>query len=1076
MFTQPSPNESDPIKKDLKGAVVASAVHIVTEKVDNNIPGVKYWAGPKIIATELALDFYRRVRAAKADHRSQSTTETLVCSAAGTFVGGIVHAAGSSAVAVAAPETMGGALLALGAVHLFGKHVGDGVQKTCHAITRQFAHPVLEPSTDLAIQSKQKELAALFLSTRKSFQPEVLDAPLEKIFGKENKEQINYTKEQFNHLQMLPQKAKEFSSEFKKTGLSPQLKEGKETTQRLQSSFHKFSETTAPLAQFVSGLGQLTGSRELQQIGVGIGSAVQIGETIAAVLVGSVNPVLGILGIAGCLSSLTGLFSHDEDPHAEAMQYIIPILYQMWSEFRAEFALLHKEIRALADMVTEGFVYLDHLMRNQHEAVIAKLDKINSNLLDSKSVMVEAIRECHLEAPAIIITEMKKSDAKGEAGKKPQKLSNQMFHWVQYEGGLCRGMHTGTHEQKTINIKDDKDFHKLNNLLKNPEELDSLVGFLATMAKQLVNGDQFKEVNTNALFNPELWSRMTDAYVVFRSQFIQEIQDKNNEDLDSVLDAGCEFFNFVWLVCSTPELYSVLFKGYEDALLGIQNIISDNVANENKAINDKKEESDSFPVVDISQKAEDIIDACKNKMPLWYKLDFYYSDAYQNNKLVNCNGLQGKYGEIRKEDRSEISAKIPPHFILLEYLRMANFNFLYQEMGTKSHLCIQWQFHDKPFCIILTADFKPISNGLFDRVSLDKNRNAKETRLKQVWNKIGLLQSPAVPDKPLLEKIKTEALNRINAWLLSKRKKISEDIQKQLDIAYQKLDGFLNLLRCYSHFAGFGKTEISKLYSSTQLKAAIEGSIKDVNLPIFMPHTALSSDLKTIKDNILKIVGSSELENFQSIYFQKVYQSLFALETLKFQSSVLCEIKLNNQITTQNELSESLSRMAEELLTPYYNMFSRWKSFHTHWLNSLKDEAKEDDAYENCQKHYGELSKLFNEIDKLLENKNWKDLIVSIKNLEQLSKELHNDFLTLNLFASGEPYYRLKLIGLNKQKLQKFTDDIQQLSSVVDSVTSKASTSKSPFTYRHGMFLQPTQPTGTTVSQEQQSTVRASAS
>lgn len=499
-----------------------------------------------------------------------------------------------------------------------------------------------------------------------------------------------YAKTQLDGFKEFRAKAKQFANEIEK---NKTIKDQKVRLQQFKDSFDHFAGYAMPLANLVAGLGQIQGSPELKKIGVGVGSALQMGEMLTSLAAGLINPAFAVMGVTGCLMNLAGLFGEEEqNPLAEGMQQIISTLHEMWKEIRQEFKQLHEEIQRLAKKIDEGFIHIEKLMRNQHGALIEKLNEISRDQLDAKHVIVASIREHDSRAPDKLITDMALSSSAAKTVENPQKLTNDMFYWIKDRGGLCGGMHTGVHEQKSIHNE------KINDLLNDPANIDSYLGLLAEVVRQDLKNDDCKDINPKALINPQIWCQLTDAYIAYRNRFIDEIHDENNSQIDSVMYAGNEALKLFLTIRSKPKLYENVLQGYDNTLKEIQTLWLENlenIAKENEKINNKAKLPGSITDIKLEQKV--ILEAFKAKVPLTTPI----SVELFNIKLE----AQHSYESVNENSRAALNEKIDPAFIALAHWNLATFRMHYDRFGQPElNFYVYFKLNNKEHKILI-ADF-----------------------------------------------------------------------------------------------------------------------------------------------------------------------------------------------------------------------------------------------------------------------------------------------------------------------------------------------------------------------------------
>ncbi len=815
------------------------------------------------------------------------------------------------------------------------------------------------------------------------------------------KSPAGYAKTQLDNFKELPTKTKQFAQDVKRI---KSMTDSKEKNQQLKIAFNQFADYAMPLANFASGLGQISGSSDLQKFGIGVGNAIQIGEMLTSCMAGMINPVFAVTGIASCLMNLAGLFGNDDesnDPIMEGIQQVISTLHAMWSEFRYEFKLLHAEIHMLMNMVCS----LGNRMDAQHQIMLASLDNLSGGINDAKQVLQSELRDIHLEPLQQVCTQIQLilNNNKSVDLKNLQKIRDDLFHWIQFDGGLSRGLQTGASE-KSIDVKNTDEFNKVNNVIKDPTKVDNLLGFLARTAEMLLPSAKWSSLNKTVLPSLEHWCALTRLYILIHNHFFSQLRGDNNFQLQQIAKTGENILQFMELIQTTPEFFATLFKGYQDALIEIQNIIKDAITSENAKITEDiekvyptaKDSKEEKICVDISQDVTTIINGFKGKMPLTTPVSV---------KLFNdSKEKQHSYDSVKVEERVEINSKIDAELITLAYLGLGKFRMENDVVSNPNFdFRIYFTFNgDKQEHYIVHVDFM---SSLCGR-EWDWRSPHEMWRYKSIWRRGAGVENPRHPSTLNIPVLQTKAKSKLAEYLQLHRKAVKETyiLDKRWKPALNKVDSYLKLLKAYAHLAGFQSNELqllSRLCDSQQIEKQMDVYIADEKLLMSSPHKNFGfmrnfSEFEFVKEVILSKIKNPDGDYFQNEDAHKVKLMLVGLGLLA-RNNVLkpAKVLLKEPL---NELSDKYSKLINTL----------WKKLWVpKWFDKLSEEAKQSDAYKSCQSNIDSAETNLCALRKMLENPTATsaEIIKVFIILKDFCIAIHCSFKSLNLYVeSGEKY------------------------------------------------------------------------
>lgn len=877
------------------------AIHSAFHKLKHHARLAAGYLKPKLVFIDNVLDISHRMQHS-AGSSAHSPVENLVCPVFGTTVRGAatltggIFLVGSNAVTLPGRILLGGTGM-LGAA-LLNHHAtlaGNHAQGECHnafALGRKFQQSekelhslnhFLQQSPNAEIQNKQRQLAGLLLEATRRPQSAAfknnLDKNLRDILGEKNDVAVRQVKKEIEQLDALPTQAKNLKQEYK--NIPRDEKSKLPQTEKFQQSFHTFSQAAASTSQLCYTIGKLTGNPALQKIGAGIGSVVQIASSIPAIFsagasLAAINPIIGVF--AGC-AALSGLFGDNEADNGMAemfdqvTQAIVQPLYAMWAEFRHEFKLLHEEIHMMMEMIGS----LHNTVNAQHQVVVARLEGLSRSLNDSKHVLREDMRNIHLEPPHQLCTQIEALINSNESRDQTflETLRVNLFHWLRIKGGLCRGLQTGMNE-KAIDIKCDAGFNQIKNVIKDPAELKNLLGFLAEAAQVILR--KKLTADKDALPPIELWCELTRLYIFLNNRRFNNKDEDNSFQLDQIAQTGVNLLQFINEIQNTPDLFTALFKGYQDTLTEIQGIVDQATKTQNTEINSKiekvyptpKDNKEEKIAIDLGQDVTTIVNSFKGKMPLQHAFS------------ISIDGKKGGNFSYSNLDSKELKEQINPELILLARLGVAPITIDASNVKRGLMITLSFKLEINPE-ITLTLHY--VYPAVVKVVWLSRTgRYQPDTAASTLWDDVKKIV-PSITSSNNIAALQATSKQKVLQYIHQQRKAVEDIYTKdaKLQTVYDKLDSYLKLLQSYAHLAGFQNTELQqlqKLCDSEQIKTKLKAFANDRTLATTSPHADLVPELRAVQTAVMAKLQTPNAEYFNNKNYQRIYLTLVSLGIL----------------------------------------------------------------------------------------------------------------------------------------------------------------------------------------------------
>ncbi len=162
-------------------------------------------------------------------------------------------------------------------------------------------------------------------------------------------------------------------------------------------AMEKAVEAVSSAGQFVTSLGQLTGSKELVHTGVVAGAVCNIGTNLLSF---AVNPVSALFNIGTAGVGLAQHFGGNSGGVAEAtmrqLQQIAQFLGVIREEMHARFDIIDQKLDVLYDTALQGFSQLEGIALHssaQLQRVAQRIDKIEREVLESRHAVMESLNQ-----------------------------------------------------------------------------------------------------------------------------------------------------------------------------------------------------------------------------------------------------------------------------------------------------------------------------------------------------------------------------------------------------------------------------------------------------------------------------------------------------------------------------------------------------------------------------------------------------------------------------------------------------------------------------------------------------------
>lgn len=745
--------------------------------------------------------------------------------------------------------------------------------------------------------------------------------------------------------------------------------------------------------------------------------------------------------------------------------------------------------------------------QNIHNAVTDLEQHLDMRLDNAMRLTVASGQEIHLQPFYRLMNKIDfySKDKESVSPDKIKKLNYDLSNWIQRDSHFSANpLHTGTIQLTTQ--RDDL-MHYINSEFKDieqrPEKVLQNMAFLAQIAEKAFKVSMVQEgktIDTNAIPNPMIWLHGAGKYIDFRKEFC-DVLTEDKDILVSSMAVADNLFNFIKLLQTSPTIYIKLFEAYEAELVKIQAIFQKAVDARNQELQIQRKLPD-WMVFDITRDLDETLS--ENEDELFRHQDMTGEkfqtqfNRFPNNVCfrvelskysVDISQFMYKADKIQSTIREQKQNTFLSKALLSHQFGLLNITSNYQlelvQPGGKGMGVLIFKFN--------MVDPSDVTKKLFDvRYALDGDTNGQ-----QKWHEQGPFYShitgfdsdfsknigefhsclpvrygavnvnnivKAYINKKIFNKIEfgsdfketsTSISDKLNQFVMEKRKEIISDIsgarlgrakepyQSALKSAYERLDGYKILLKCFASLAGMSEVDskldtpiasrlpeaFSILPDSKSIDEKLSNYLDNATIDTPWPVDSLQKALPAAKKSILEAIDQEAQRSLVQIKETKDESTIPGIKPIQFVSPLQIELSMHFYqllevlLTLQEQPAQkSLSVQDEQFIAQKYKQCFVHFTLQNEWIKSVDSSWI---CYDSLQESTAAIQKLLHQdcTDTNEMGRNLPEIILQLL-------EIHNLLATYHALKQGYPLNIEFAKGISK-KLNEIQSKLQKGKAVI---------------------------------------------